>query len=687
MASCPAFALAEGDAQQSFLPPSFNTNTAQVKSIFSSCMGITQDRSLEAGLKQGLSIAGDIASDIANDDPLSIGASIPAGPISINTPCDPVGGVTDEFTCSLLGGSESGGTNPATVAKYKAEQRKAMGALECRKSKMSAIEQELKCLTNAASQLAQEVGKMQQAMMTNIQKFQKDVAEIKSVQADRAAQMEDVQEKLAGGPGGVPKGIEQLKNEMQAALTASYGEYQQTQEQRIDIANSEKELEEQTQILIVTRARECFTTQTQAGLRCDDSSDPASKTRAVSLKDYILCRYREVHRTIGTTGVFDPSASTKANATNKASELEDLLGKVMGDAPAQTAAQPGAPQAPPEVSVKVMGFADIDPKLWDNLKAFNGNGLDVASFIKHKVGACYRSADKLAKREKKMAGTNLGKLAASLQSKKRDSQKNMSALLDRWAQQYSEAMRGLTGMNLPIDISACRRGPPIELEGCLSNMQKNMEGMLKGTSENSGVQMLIKGNNPSTNIGFSCSGLNGCAASLHNLRTNLQTSMKQIEAQKQKYIQSANQNVQSFVSQMASVMSPYSQMITNQLKSINTALASMGIKAKVPLSTLPGEELKPDADGLLLPPENVLQAVSSKMNPKLLDLDGENFGTSMEGLSEGSASISDELKSINKAKIALDTQVAQCAGEKVQKAQDKLRSFIEEKLANCEGML
>jgi hypothetical protein len=173
--------------------------------------------------------------------------------------------------------------------------------------------------------------------------------------------------------------------------------------------------------------------------------------------------------------------------------------------------------------------------------------------------------------------------------------------------------------------------------------------------------MLIRGSNPATNIAFTCQGINGCISTLQNVNRNLDTERKRIDAFKSDYVLKANQNVDQFTKQMAAMLSPQSQQLQNQLKAMNTALASLGVGQGINIKPVDGEQLEKDDDGLYKAPKNALNLIGANMNPPMLDVNGDAFTSGLGGIAEGQKDVDHELARAQTGLTKLNSLASSCS--------------------------
>jgi hypothetical protein len=642
---------------ESQLPPTFNAAQGQqMANIFTSCMG----PQIQAGIQ-------------------SLGSTLTGGPgmgsISINSTC-PAGtppGVGDSLSCDSF--MIDNRVSSERIRALSTQIDSSIAGMMCQKGKFEAVKGELQCLANQADILTAQIGSLQDLYTNNIQRMQQDVSQLKAVIADRTAQEEEVKALLNGGgeSGTGAVGLLRLKEQTQQMIAAMPTEIQGIKEEQKLAAEQRRAFEEQVQTRTMALTAECFKTRGESTYRCTRNGPP------VSAYEYVQCRY-EQERQVGEDRVVERSKKAQNRAKADAAGLKSVLDSMLGDAPqsAKIPTNPQEGQASMDVNLNILSVADIESQYGDELSRFNAQGFDFHGFVVASLGNCFKRANRLVTREKKRANTALGLGDFRIQQMERATRTKIDGMLTKYSQQYAENMRGLTGMNLPLDTRSCNNAAPHTQAKCLDDIKVQMEGLLKGNVPQSGVQMMVKGNNPKTNIVFTCQGLDGCITTLQNVSRNLATEKKRVDQFKKDYVLRANQNVDRFTKQMATMLSPQSQALTNRLKALNTALASLGVGSGVNIPTLRGERMQKDEDGLYQAPDSALKAIGEQMNPPMLDVSGNSFSSALGGVADGVKRIDQDLARAQDAKARLQSLASTCGAKPVREAIATLRTDVEQ---------
>lgn len=634
----PADNVPLGPGVDTTLPPSFNSAQAQqLANIFTSCMG----PQVNAGLQS--------LGNLAQGQP-------GMGAVSISTVCPEAASLDAPNSCDLF--MIDGVFSLESLQNYGNRNKQAMDSLMCKKGKFAAAQGELQCLMNQANILSQQIGAVQQAYLNNIQRMQQDVQQLKSIEEDRKQQGEEVQARLGGRQGTGETGLLELKQRFEQVFQGMPQEIQGARESYIGLANQRRSLEEQLQARTMSLTSQCFRDYRQVGFTCSLNGP------SVTAIEYVLCRYQQMAQT-GEGGVIEQNSGIQRQATSGRANLEALLNQILADAPANAKIPlvTGNAQADQQAMaqmidqpINILTAADIESRYGDQLSQFNQNGLDIREFVLGIMGNCFNRSTRQVAKERKRANTGVGQAQEALKRAERTTSDTVNALLNKYQSSYSEAMRSLTGINLPMNVGACRGATPSTQVNCLTEIQAQMEGMLDGSTANSTIDMMIRGNRPETNIVFSCQGLNGCIRKLQNAGRQLQAEQTRVKAYRTQYVNAANQNIHKFTQQIAQYLSPQSQQLTARLAQLNTALASMGVSTAINLNPLEAEQLQPDPnhDGLYGPPQSVLKLVGGNMNPPMLDVSGNAFGNSLSGVADGSRDLDRDIARVadNNAKLA-----------------------------------
>jgi hypothetical protein len=535
----------------------------------------------------------------------------------------------------------------------------AKDALACRQGVFDAAQGELKCMQQQADMLSQQIASVQSVYQQNITRMQQDVQQMNSTMTDRQAQMNEVLLRLNGNDKTGQLGIRQMAEQTQALIAAMPAEIEQVRGQQQVIEDKRKILTEQIQSRTMALAGECFTTRKDPTYRCVRNGP------TVSAKEYVLCRYQQ-NQMLTDSGQQLTDKTSQKMAEGARQGLEALLDQIFGDSPKATK-QPSnqaEAEAARDQPVGVLSVADVEDQYGSKLAGFNGKGLDIHSFIIKAMGSCFNRATQTVTTEENRSGSQIGRAKAEIKQNEESTKSMVSSLLSKYTLHYSQAMRSLTGMQLPVNASACNSAKPSVQLGCLKDIQNNMQGMLSGTTTNAAVAMIVRApSNPSLNVTLKCVGLNDCAQKMQNMGNSLNQETQRIDAAKKKYVQQANQNLQTYTKNMAQMMSQSSAALQNQLKAINGALSRLHVSSLIDIKPLEGDEPEFDQDGLMKPPKNALKLIGAQVNPPMLDVGGNNFSDALKGVGDATKDLGKDLADVDRGRTKLQALKQSCKNQ------------------------
>ncbi|MEK7690175.1 MAG: hypothetical protein AAB425_04055, partial [Bdellovibrionota bacterium] len=444
------------------------------------------------------------------------------------------------------------------TSRFERDAKDAKKYLDCRKGKFDALKSEVSCLQKQATILDSQMGTLAQGFQQNYERMQTDLGQMKQISEDRQKQLEFVDGRLNGTSATDP-GLKNLKDEalaMTAAMGSEILDIQNNQEQQF---NQEKTFDESIKIRTMGLTTSCFVDERQEKWACARGGEP------VSAAEGVICRY-EQNRTLNSNNVSDKGLARTAK--EDADRLRALLGRIFSNAPMDANLPRNAEES---LTFSAQGTTLLTPEAIERnfgkeLKAFDSKekaakGLGVYRFVMGEFARCYRQSVKKVDKEKKMASSALGQQAFAIRTAKQATKTKAADLLGKYAQKFGDMMRGLTGMHLPLNTSACTDGSPKTQLGCLKDVKKNMEALSTGTSPNSEMKILIPSTyvNPLSRkanvIEFKCQGLDGCITAYNNVKRNLDKEVRRIEGEKGKYIQVANTSMTAYSSGRARTLS------------------------------------------------------------------------------------------------------------------------------------
>ena len=645
-------------------PPFLNVAAMlnQVQTIQTSC-----NMSMIPTAVQGLASAfsGDACSSLGGK--LGAGISVLGGTFSMNTSCPPVGKLPEMGSCAELNaiGKDAFLGNVCT----------AISGLSCRKGKMDAIKGEVDCLAQQANLINQQLSQLQQAFTLNIQQMQKDVAQLDLEIKDREAQVLDINDKLNGRDGA--KGLLELNQSTQQTVVSLPSQIEQIRLQEKGLSDERKKFENDVDTRTMGLVDQCFNSQRKAGFQCERNGPP------VTAREYALCRLQQESQ-VGVGGELRTDKAFQEKAASQRAALDSVFQDIFGAGAAPDGAQ-GLESGVQELR-GIRSSSDFSQKYGSSLGAFNKQGLNIQQFVTQEFGRCLKDAQSQVDREKKSKDKELGQKISELDNLERKIKSDAQSSLSMLSQQFSDAMGGLTGTPIALNVNACRNATTASQVSCLDDARRAMEELQRGTN----FQMTIQGNNPAKNVSFACTGLEGCVKAMQNASKNIERDKVQFETFKQNYVMKAKQDTEAFRNSMRQMLSPYSAQVSARLQAINGSLAGIGIGSGVEIPQLDAEEFEFDENGLPLPPKSILHAIGGGMTPPLLDVTSGNFSSGVSSIADGIKDIGGELTEAQGLAGKVKAQFAACEaktlgalGEAIEKKKDGLELALEGIRTEC----
>ncbi len=576
-----------------------------------------------------------------------------------------------------------------TAAQQAAQAGQVMANLQCKANAIVGFRNEISCVNSAAQSLANLLGSLQGIYAQNIHAMQKNVKQLISIEKDREAQLIDTQLKLNGNEKTGQKGINQMSEAAQAALAKMPDDIQGIKEGYLDLDNKKSGLEEAVKLRKTALAVECFSTdKSPTYISSKGGTAETALTYAVSMYKNKLME--------GAGGIADQSKFRQVDAEAKGKQLEaalqQWLSKLPNDPkitlPPSIGAQ-GKDGAPADPTTALSGFfnqnrtlitPDLLKQLEASLQSFDGKGLSISKFVVSTMQTCYSNNSKKVEQERTSKSTQLGVLQEGIKQQERIIRTNVSKLMNGYSALIQDSMSALTGENMPINTSNCT-APNQTAKGqmqCLDDSLKNVKGLVEGSISQSVVNMVIKGNNPSSNIGLQCAGLKGCAQKLKNLATNVEAERQRVKEFKESYVLQSNQAIETFTKQVASQLSPQMAALQQRLATMNLIVGGLGVKSLVEPAGVDGESLDKEGEelaGLYKVPKSTLALIGGQMSPPMMDLSKNPFNTVITGMTERLSEISKAQADVAKVITEINQIPAKCLAqkEKERKEEEKER--------------
>ncbi|MBL7714719.1 MAG: hypothetical protein JNL01_04570 [Bdellovibrionales bacterium] len=564
-------------------------------------------------------------------------------------------------------------------------------AISCRSRKLEALRGELKCLAKESDNLTQQIStQLTKAYTDNVQRFQKDVMTLNQGVKARESQRTFVNEKLGGRSASGEMGWVALQGEVSQGYNGMAAKIAEVKEIQTQIKLQRQALSEQTQQVHSGYVSKCFRETPQPSLRCIPKEQEGSVN--VSFYDYIACIYEQKAKIKGKNNYVDTKTSV-ANATSaEAGSIKTLMNQIFATA-SSTSKVPttaDAVQKALETPLGSLDAAKVDQMYGAALSGFDKPGIPVrATFIKG-LQFCNAWATPLVNEERNSAGKLLGASMNKIKELERQLGLKVDQPLDQYAQLYTKALRELTGNNYPLNVKQCRQyaqGDVINKcdasdvcrdkifayqVGCLNELRTNMEGIYRGTTQNSTIKMLIPSRNTAMVIPLECSGLDGCVRKMQTISRQIDDDVERLNESKQSYVQQANQALEKFTSEVSTSLARNSQVLNNRLKDLNLALSEYGEGISIKIEPYKAEDVEKDQDGLNKAPKNVLDLVGGRSNPPLPNISGNNFADSISGIGKATSKITDDQKTLREALVNLSGLAASCPKEGMQTIVDTL---------------
>ncbi len=630
----------------------------------------------------------------------------------------------------------AGGYDPEAVGRLKAKNNKALEAYACQETRMTAIQNEVACIQNAAQAFAQQTTSLLKTYTENLSKMQTDVGQLKSEVSDREQQEVEVTKRLGGDKDSGRKGLIEVREGVNKLLARMNGDIDGAQgvkvalknleNQKIMLAKLERGLADKVQTETLTEAKKCFSELADPNFREEKNGPP------VTLQKYMLSQYErsfqakngKVARQGGTlnslmgnrsSGQNDLRTSTINKATSRKQSLGALVDSFFLAKPRDI--ESGKQESGGMIVLGSDGFPHVSEAFKTRAREYNDTGLGIDTFVTQGLNYCLKIGRReVARRRTRLAKVTPGSTPQQPQLAEPDSlegvqqsvestklmmkdtrtqiQTRAADLINEYANGggngpgFNDAMKALTGLNLPINVAACKQAEPEVQVGCLQDFRNNMNEILSGTGKQGDINMVVPGTNPKNTIQFNCKGLDGCIASMQNVKNNLPKEREKITSFGKQYIQKANANVSQFTAQAKEKMSAVNEQLKKQMTQLNTALASLGITAKIDPKTLKPEELQQDpgscfqsagADGgrsggeppacLFKGPQNIQALLGG------LDLEGGIFTSATDGMAKKREDISKGKQDVNEWTEKIQKVFDEC----VDKAKEEARKTLKDK--------
>ncbi len=553
----------------------------------------------------------------------------------------------------------------------------SMCSLMCQKGKAEALQNSLQCLSAQVQGLQGQMGTLGLFYQQNIANMQLNMEHIKAAVTDNKAMIAHVSSQLNGDKASGKPGLIAAQQQLKTLVAGMPTQLQALKAQEVTNRASESALVNQIQQRKAGLMIGCFQNQTRTGYRCTTNGPPES------FLAFLLCRYQQTQNQ-GTNGVIQRSATTAAQANASTAALKSILSQITTHAPsgAQISTDPKGIAASGQQSLLVLTPNDIEKRYGEQLAQFKIGNTNAKDFVMTSMNSCQIQASDEVNREAGQANTPIGQAQVSIQKEKQDFTQKVTTLLNQYNQSYSEGVTALNGSGTSLDTSSCSNAKvtPYQQIECINKIQTAVQGLLSGQGSVSVAQFQIRGNNPQNYITLSCSGLNQCISSLQGQKSTLDAYAGNIQQFQKNYLIAANLSERNYTQQLAFQMNFQSKQISEQMGSLNLALARLG-QSGVSVPPTACEQSKFDSDGLIQSPTNVSKHLACFMEPPLPDLSGQGFATALGGIGRTVANLNQQETALASAKARLLSMPSTCAAAQNQ----QILQSLAEQTAGIDG--
>jgi hypothetical protein len=578
----------------------------------------------------------------------------------------------------------SGNFDPSLVTQKKKEIDQMQSDAKACQDGLNSIQKQIQCLKDAGNQLTSQINGMAGIFQTNIQRFQKDVTSINSMESDRKNQATTIDQKLNGG-GNSGDGLIATRARLEALVNGMGAKIQAANDEYIAITNAQTALNEQAQNRTMALTGTCFSQTPMANYRCPSIDSPPMSPEA-----FIICRYQQVMG-LDPNGNLSNTSTASTDAQAQAQGLQTVLGQIMSSISSQANIPLTQQDATSQLNTTVSAItpADIQSQYGSQLTQYNGRGIQVSAFVMQSFQYCYAKSQNQVALERTEANTSLGIAAAQIAQRQRTNATDISNQIQAYSDEYAKDTAALSGQHIPLNATACANATPQVGVNCLTQIQATLTNLLNGNSSSSAVTINLPANNAGLVVNIPCNGIQGCITALQSAATNVQTATNQLKQFKTNYEQQATQSTQQFAQTLANQASSQSQQLNTMLQNINTKLASLGVSGGINLNRVTPEELtfQDDPDGgkgIPNMPKNMVNYIGGLSQPPLLDVSGESFSDSLSGIAQAQKTENKDASAVANAETALAGVLGKC---KKQAYQDMISGLNQDTsnsgLADC----
>ncbi len=564
-----------------------------------------------------------------------------------------------------------------------------VAAYSCKKAKLDSISQALSCVSTAAGQINTQIGALQSHFASMYQNGTQISNAFKTLIDEKTKKLQNVDERM--------EEIEQAESETNQLLTQIDTQITQARASVDRLRLQRSELDRARELMPAAHAQECFREKVVSSYRCSTSARASAEERASQTPlNAMLCMYEQRLQTVSSGG--QTRTSTGVSAANDAqsarTQLQSALESALSQMPNQTTlptSQEGVSSSLAQPSA-ISSLEQINAYADANLAGLPAaNGFNPAEVFKSMMSYCFRVGQQLTRAQEQTG--DIKRAQEGVDALEGEVRAGLSTQLAAFTRRYEENSSAMTTQYSPFNRSACENAKPAQTVSCLQGMKTALDAQLRGGSGEADQVLFIggaTGGGVTDPDNIACRGLSGCKRQLLNKRREL----NDLVGENGRLLRDRESFVSSFNSQMTAQssavlaqnpqLSVMNQSLQSQLNALNTQLGALGVSPGISIRTVEGSgRLEPDENGLMQPPENVLEFVGSQMSPKLMDLSGDFLSEGMSGVADKAREVEEKLAEAQGKIGEVGARMASCREESAKAAVTNAKQAVSH-LENCQ---
>jgi hypothetical protein len=581
----------------------------------------------------------------------------------------------------------------AMKAVYEQAFAKAGAAACCVKAKESQLQEalkELSCISQQNDLLANQIGSMQAQMQQNFQSIEQNLSKIETVLTDRKNQLDEVNNRLNGGPGGrmgllnLKKQLDQVVN---VALPTAVKDFNDSINNSTDkgpgIFQQQEILQQEVKDMTMGLTKQCMSTTATQSFPCyKNTKDQCSFVQELENSYYEKLRRKNKDDTSNRNN----SGATKA-------QLDALFSRIFADMSSDITIKPIGQDSSQDQQSQSNGShgiqtpLDLQTKYGSELAGLSIDGLDLQTFFQNEFAVCYRQAQSTVEKSKTTPNSDYLKAYKKIEKNKQDIRDKMSQFLSSYSEIYKQVYSEFGVTMTPLDLTKCTASTTA-LNGelnCVKDLQTQLTSIYNGSGSNSSMTVQMKGNStdPVTAFNFTCSGVDGCITTMQNLVTNLTTEHQKLTQTKKTFIMQANQSLESFKSQMSQVLSVQNQALQSRLNELKKVLSANGVTDPLTTQSVQRRPLEKDENGLYKMPEDLLATIGGDLKPPMIDPASGSFDNARSSIARTIQENEQKGAEAEQVMAMITQEQKHCAKEAAEVLEKKSLGYMDEYTRQC----